>query len=145
MRKFRVIAVAILSAIFLFAGHGAAVAKVLCVGSDGHVQLERAVNGTCGSSDRTRSKSATVGQAIVSGSGEDHCGPCVDIPIHVGQLDKCHPVVQVEKTNVEVPRVGVLLVAFERGGAQNPSFPSLSVLDVTPSTIACLRTVSLVI
>lgn len=54
---------------------------VLCVGSDGHVSFEYAVNGSCTdivSRDTVHPpQSGSLGNEIE----EDHCGDCVDFPI----------------------------------------------------------------
>ena len=50
---------------------------VLCIGEDGHVELEFAINGSCTdipSHDEDHDR-------VHSESDDDHCGKCVDLPI----------------------------------------------------------------
>ena len=50
---------------------------VLCIGEDGHIEFEFAVNGCCAdvpSPDLTHPETTTA-------EAEDHCGECVDLPI----------------------------------------------------------------
>ena len=50
---------------------------VLCIGGDGHVELEFAINGCCADVP-THDEDHVEGH---SESDEDHCGDCVDLPI----------------------------------------------------------------
>ncbi len=52
---------------------------VLCLGNDGHLELEYSVNGKCG----TNAKASQVASLHVS-EGENHCGPCTDVSL-IGQ------------------------------------------------------------
>lgn len=52
---------------------------VLCLGNDGHLELEYSVNGKCG----TNSKAPQAASLLFSES-ESHCGPCTDVSF-IGQ------------------------------------------------------------
>lgn len=49
---------------------------VLCIGEDGHVEVESAVEDRCGQS---QSQPASDAPAFAAGPFDDHCGDCSDI------------------------------------------------------------------
>lgn len=54
---------------------------VLCLGQDGHVEVETALaDSTCGTSAPTRGVHADI-STEESASDKGHCGPCKDIPL----------------------------------------------------------------
>jgi hypothetical protein len=66
----------------------AAMDMVVCFGADGHIALEAARNGRCGTS--TWSPVASLSQPGVMLSNPDHCGPCVDMPLLTAETRE-HP------------------------------------------------------
>lgn len=55
---------------------------VLCLGNDGHLEVEYSVNGKCG----TATKAANA-VALHASHGESHCGTCTDVQI-IGQSEE---------------------------------------------------------
>lgn len=58
--------------------------KALCIGADGHVEIEFADHGTCASSPAAKPIDHASLAAVMSadGPGANHCGHCVDIPLN---------------------------------------------------------------
>ena len=56
------------------------ISNVLCVGMDGHVEIESAFAGGCSVEVGGREKVARFAAAFCDGD-ETHCGPCVDTPL----------------------------------------------------------------
>ena len=54
---------------------------VLCVGDDGHVSFEFAVNGSCTDVAPNDSVHTTLSGSIGNKIEEEHCSECVDLPI----------------------------------------------------------------
>ena len=55
---------------------------VLCIGSDGHVEFEVAVNGRCTDTHALHEMQTEIAMAADSAE-ENHCGSCLDLPILV--------------------------------------------------------------
>jgi hypothetical protein len=107
---------------FLAAGFGEAAGGVLCIGSDGHVSLEPALNGVCSEAAFPAAASGVRGEMQGSGSSmrASHCGPCVDFPFlvdHTG-LIASHPVFSKARL---VPSTGNILKA-----PAGPSMPGIT-------------------
>jgi hypothetical protein len=64
--------------------------SVLCFGADGHVAFETASpSGTCSSaSGWTIPTLADSGPSLDVSSRQDHCGPCVDVPVLVNDIGR---------------------------------------------------------
>lgn len=54
---------------------------VLCVGSDGHLELEASVDGSCADAPASAERVIPVDSASMDHGAEDHCGECVDLPM----------------------------------------------------------------
>lgn len=54
---------------------------VLCIGTDGHVGFEFAINGCCANATDQDSTHLEVTSLNASATAEGHCGECVDLPI----------------------------------------------------------------
>lgn len=68
---------------------------VLCIGSDGHVQFELAINGRCTDTHDLHEPQTEI--AITEDAAEaDHCGSCLDLAIFISLATEPHlvPVVQ---------------------------------------------------
>jgi hypothetical protein len=86
-RKIPVVAWAVFLAVFL-PGVGGLGESVLCFGADGHVAVEAAVSpGACFSAPVSGDASAKYPERELSREG-DHCGPCVDFPVLVNEIDR---------------------------------------------------------
>lgn len=56
--------------------------RVLCIGENGHVEIEAAHGGRCIASDMQR----VVTVQNLTTSEAPHCGPCTDVPLVVSQV-----------------------------------------------------------
>jgi len=63
---------------------GQVIGTVLCIGEDGHIPLEMAKNGRCGTLSTPELSYEQITKML---SGIDHCGPCVDVALSSGPLD----------------------------------------------------------
>ena len=55
---------------------------VLCIGTDGHIEFEIAVNGRCTNTHDLHETHTEVA-ITAENTGEDHCGSCLDLAIFV--------------------------------------------------------------
>lgn len=70
--------------------------RVLCKGLDGHVAVERAVNGACADDGRA------LGVPGVGLLPVHHCGPCIDVPLLGDPMNRA-----VLTPGIQVPNGGV--------------------------------------
>lgn len=80
---------------------GAALGTVVCIGSDGHVQLEAARHGRCHSLAVTPATWPAQTDAPLAES--DHCGACVDIPVLIGDTRERPRSIAAPPAQVSVP------------------------------------------
>lgn len=118
---------------------------VLCLGADGHIEFEAAINGRC--TDVTANAWAQSKVAFTAlTSSEDPCGSCLDIPIFASNGDQ-QVVVPVKNTssNLSVSTVAIITIQ-QPASATIPTH--ISRIDfptrINPTLIA-LRTVTLLI
>lgn len=115
---------------------------VLCIGEDGHVEVEFAINGSCTdipSHDEDH-------DGVHSESDDDHCGDCVDLPIFASLNSELYII-----SNNEVPQLhdhpsSYTLPAYHSSNTLNLSNNHAS--DIPPfinPTLITLRTVLLLI
>lgn len=77
----RVLSVGVV-AIYCLAGFSAHYERVLCIGEDGHRQIEYASRGFCAEpQSASQNASATFDSFSSATSRQEHCGSCVDFPI----------------------------------------------------------------
>lgn len=73
---------AILLALFVAMGmHQATFAQVLCIGEDGHVEVELATDDCCGDNAIPASGDRSAHVDCEDADCADHCGACLDVPI----------------------------------------------------------------
>ncbi len=60
---------------------GTAPGLVLCLGMDGHMEVENSRNGSCCSSTETPLREHFLSSSLTPETADDHCGHCIDIPI----------------------------------------------------------------
>lgn len=140
MRSSRFLMTVVLLSCFLVAPV-AAMDLVVCFGADGHVTLEPARNGRCGTSPW--SSSAVVSQTKVNLSTAEHCGPCVDMPFLIGDAREQPLSVRIAAAPLDMPVLVPTLVTFPLALFPPPvlaaSAPTVSL------TLAALRTIILLI
>ena len=136
----------ILTSVLLFCllvAPGAAMSAVVCIGSDGHVQLEAARHGRCHS--LTVPPSAWQAQTGGTLAEADHCGACVDLPVLIGDTREYFSSVAAPPAQWYVP-VPVLTVSVAVLGTDIT--PALSLVSSPPflrPVILALRTIILLI
>lgn len=131
---------------FLFASHGQTGAMVLCLEMDGKVVLEAAVGGNCVSETDPHVANPRDSESLCTAQhDQEHCERCIDIPIALVDFDECHTFVKVKKTKLKVPFAETIPITVNRGEPSHSLLQSRSFPDVNPTTISCIRTVSLLI
>jgi len=122
---------------------GAAMGTVVCIGIDGHVQLEAARHGRC--------RSLTVPPAAwQSPTGDtraeaDHCGSCVDIPALIGDTREYPGAVAAPPAQLYVPVPVLTVSAAVPGTDMTPALALGSSPLCLPPVTLTLRTVVLLI
>lgn len=119
---------------------------VLCIGEDGHIELEFAVNGCCADTPSHDLDHPEINFTDTTAAHENHCGECVDLPIFAS-LNSEFYVVSVQKNmptddtfSVASPILSVTSIS------NNPSSSSPALIPpfINPTLIS-LRTVTLLI
>jgi hypothetical protein len=122
---------------------GAALGTVVCIGSDGHVQLEAARHGRCHS--LTVSPAAWQAQTAGPLAEADHCGSCVDIPVLIGDTREYSRSIAAPPTQMSVPMSALPVVVV----VPDPDLTPIRSLVSSPlffrPVILVLRTVVLLI
>lgn len=115
---------------------------VLCIGEDGHIEFEFAVNGCCAdvpSPDLTHPETTTA-------EAEDHCGECVDLPIFASLNSEIYVVST--KVNLLIHNTVTSISPIQQE-IPNSSIPTITPFSVIPPlidpTLISLRTVTLLI
>ena len=113
---------------------------VLCVGSDGHVELEPSVDGNCADARSAKAQASEFQQATVGTGFEDHCGECVDLPM----VHSAPEIYSVGYT-VRVPAPSAAMLApVTLGLDQELLVPTVETISADSATFrASLRSVSL--
>jgi hypothetical protein len=115
----------------------------VCIGSDGHVQLEAARHGRC----RSLTVPPAAWQAPTDGSlaEADHCGLCVDIPVLIGDVRASPSSVAAPPAQLPVPVPVLTMSVAILGTDLTPALSLVSSLPFLPPVILTLRTVVLLI
>jgi len=129
---------------YFVSGLASAGGAVFCIGDDGHVGLEKAFNGACGS--RTVSSShAEIPSWKSTSPFNGHCGPCVDVPTSTGSAAPHFRIVSQNECPADQMTIPAALSA---DAPISPDIPSKSLLLPPPlagSIFVSLRTVILLI
>jgi len=73
--------------VYLLVGFGVTNSFIICIGEDGHVAVETAINDCCSPHPviSTQPANQSPTEIVISSadhpSGDDHCGSCVDTPL----------------------------------------------------------------
>lgn len=144
MRCARTLIAVLASSSFVFTSHGLSSSMVLCVGSDGHVEVEVASSGCCASEAEWNGSSESEHDVVTAVEyDEDHCGQCVDFPVGMGHGDNCHPALQVQKIELMPPVSTSSLTFVDSAPSKYATHPVGSSETLVASTALCLRSVSL--
>ncbi len=122
---------------------GALDGRVLCVGADGHVAVERSIGGRCG--DFFGGSSATHAPHVsLTEDHDSHCGPCFDIALNTGHFGKPD-----RSSQKIVAPVQALSPLAESANVLCNSVPSQRAWHFLPpprdGALSCLRTTILLI
>ena len=110
MRCVQTIVVLIATGALLLTSAGHFSAAVLCQGLDGHVKIEAATLGVCVSDAVRSDETGTVDETAYSISQRDnHCGPCVDIPLAIGVGTASRVTGHDTRIEVKAPTLSALL------------------------------------
>lgn len=129
-----------LALLLVTAGTGAATGLQLCVGAEGHVELER--RGACEQHDP-----GTGGAPSETASVPDDCDPCVDVALGANSTDA----LLTDRTSAAPKDVGIAgavvgppqLSTAARVAQRNLAFPPS--LDVGDASLSGIRTIVLLI
>ena len=117
---------------------------VLCIGTDGHVEFEIAVNGRCADAYNLDEGHTEVVITAVT-PGENHCGSCLDLAIFVS-LDIESYLVPVQDALIHPPAPVATLIAYRANGSTLLTHtPLLDIPSVVDPTLVSLRTTTLLI
>lgn len=116
---------------------------VLCVGSDGHVELEIAVNGQCADTYDSHEEHTRIVIAT-SPLDENHCGSCFDLAIFVS-LDNEPYLVLTQNVLHTSTSIITLTTSGTNGSTILTHTPLLDIPSIVDATLASLRTTTLLI
>ena len=117
---------------------------VLCVGADGHVEFEIAVNGRCADIHGFHESDTQVVITAVTHE-EDHCGSCLDLAIFAS-LDTDLYLVPVQNALIHPSTSVTTLVAYRTNSSTLLTHtPLLDIPSVVDPTLVSLRTTTLLI
>ena len=137
--------------VYLLVGFGVTNSFILCIGEDGHVTVETAINDCCGLhpvvSSQTANQSHTE-NAISSAdhpSDEDHCGSCVDMPLVTGEFRYCPDTTKVPpiQKQVTIPADLAYAAPVVFGSAPSRSDP-INKPPINPSLLSLSKIILLI-
>lgn len=141
LRSFQSIIIVLLSVFLLTPGQ--MIGTVLCIGADGHIAVEVAENGRCGSlSTPVPPPREHITKMLPS---TDHCGPCVDVSLSTSNIDD-QPLLSAPSSlpKLEAPVLALVALAVS---VSSESPQTYFVLQPPPlaSPLIALRTVVLLL
>ena len=118
---------------------------VLCIGTDGHVEFEVAVNGRCTDTHNLDEGHTEVMITAVT-AGENHCGSCLDLAIFVS-LDIEPYLVPIQDALIHPPDFVATLIAYRTNSSTTflTHTTFLDIPSVIDPTLTYLRTTTLLI
>lgn len=117
---------------------------VLCIGTDGHVEFEVAVNGRCADTYNCHEGYTEIVMTGVT-TGENHCGSCLDLAIFVS-LDIEPYLVPIQDAFIHPPDSAATLIAYRTSGSSLlTDTPLLDIPSAIDPTLVSLRTIILLI
>jgi hypothetical protein len=110
---------------------------MLCVGSDGHIEVESGTDGNCASLEEIHSD---------SGMEKEHCGSCFDFPIGKSSDDECHTYVPIAKQKVQRPSLITIPLIVQSSVILRPIINTRHIqLTQSTVTLRCIRSVHLLL
>ncbi|RKU11093.1 hypothetical protein C6501_13215 [Candidatus Poribacteria bacterium] len=115
---------------------------VLCIGEDGHVEFEFAVNGCCADAP-----SHDLDHPEIPAAPDDHCGECIDLPIFASLNSELYVVsVQEYLLSTHSPVSSTSSISHEVPDTFIPTTTPFSIIPpLIDPTLISLRTVTLLI
>ncbi len=130
--------------ICVFASQGPLPTMMLCIGADGHVEIEAAHDGRCASFlTATQQKPSNFLSAYQPPPIQSHCGQCLDLPIFISSAEGPY-IVPIQKN---IPQFNTLAIPVTQpilNSISTDTFLLNFQLRVNP-TLVSLRTVTLLI
>ena len=140
LKSLQSIIIVLLSVFLLMSGQ--VIGTVLCIGADGHIAVEVAQNGRCGSLSTPVPPREHITKMLPS---TDHCGPCVDVSLSTSNIDD-QPLLSAPSSLPKLEAPVLALVALVVAvSIESPQ--TYFVLQPPPlaSTLIALRTVVLLL
>lgn len=114
---------------------------VLCIGEDGHVEFEFAVNGCC-----SDVPSPDLDHSETPAARDHHCGECVDLPIFASLNSELYIVSSQDNLLTHDSVLSVSLIPHEKVNSSIPTpVPFSAIPPLIDPTLISLRTVTLLI
>ena len=133
--------------ISIFASQGPLPTMMLCIGADGHVEIEVAHDGRCTSFfTSTQQKPSNFLSTYQPPPIQDHCGQCLDLPIFMSSVEVPY-IVPIQKNAPEFNTLEIMPLPVAQPILSSiPTDSSCSNFQprINP-TLASLRTVTLLI
>ena len=118
---------------------------VLCIGSDGHVQFEIAVNGRCTDTHDLHEAHTEIVMTTDTAE-ENHCGSCLDLAIFISLATEPHLVPIVQDALIHPPAFVTTLPTYRSNGSTLLIHtPLLDIPSVVDHALVSLRTTTLLI
>jgi len=121
-------------------------AEVLCVGADGHVEIEYADQGLCNDSSSRDPLNNLSDTDRTLASPSMHCGKCIDLQVNQKSGVVVKTVLVLQKTSADLPAVATrVTVGLPTDYALVPKLHLPRNLDPPPGSALARRTVVLLI
>lgn len=117
---------------------------VVCIGADGHIEVEAASEGVCASdSGKTSTEIHSLSTKV---EDDDHCGPCVDIPFSIGNADHQNLLASLKTSHLtKVPADANISVDMPDFRDRSSGVPFLRHDHQKSSTLVSIRSVILIV
>ena len=131
----------------IFASQGPLPTMMLCIGADGHVEIEAGHDGRCASFlITTQQKPPDFRRTYQTPPIQDHCGQCLDLPIFISSVEGPYIVpIQKNVPEVNTPVIMPLPVAQPILSSISTDASFFNFQPRVNPTLASLRTVTLLI
>ena len=117
---------------------------VLCIGADGHVEFEIAVNGRCTDTHDLHEAHTEIVRTADTAE-ENHCGSCLDLPILASVVTEPY-LIPVQDALIHPPAPATIPIAHPANGSMLLTYtPLLDFPSIIDPTLASLRTTTLLI
>jgi len=137
--------------VYLLVGFGVTNSFILCIGEDGHVAVETAINDCCNqhpvisTQPANQSHTENVISSADHPSDDNHCGSCIDVPLVTGEFRFCPdtPKVPSIQKQISVPADMAYAVPVVSGSASFLSDP-INKPPINPTLISLSKIILLI-